>query len=115
MMTDTTGERTARAAGQIAWQRRAAAALAKILERAAAEGLPPIAWTVATAGSKCAANAWPTQRTPGAMTSTPGAPRSAHGPTASPTVRASAQADDGTTRLVDQWDGVKMPGSRARA
>jgi hypothetical protein len=49
-MTGTTGERTARAAEQIAWQRRTAAALATILERAAAEGLPPIAWTVDTAG-----------------------------------------------------------------
>jgi hypothetical protein len=50
MMSEAIGERTGRDTEQIAWQRRAAAALAKILERAAADGLPPIAWTVATAG-----------------------------------------------------------------
>lgn len=50
MMTDAIGGRTGRDAEQIAWQRRAAVALGTILERAAAEGLPPIAWTVATAG-----------------------------------------------------------------
>ena len=32
----------------LAWQRQAAALLGKMLERAAAEGLPPIAWTVRT-------------------------------------------------------------------
>ena len=50
-MTDTIRSRTARDAEQIAWQRRTAAVLAKILERAAAEGLPPIAWTVESAGA----------------------------------------------------------------
>jgi hypothetical protein len=110
MMTDTTGELTARAAEQIAWQRRAAAALAKILERAAADGLPPIAWTVATAGievrGECLAhpadarrddfNSW----------------RTAVGTWAQRVADRESErmADDGTTRLVDQWDGVKMPG-----
>jgi hypothetical protein len=109
-MTDTTGECTARAVEQIAWQRRAAATLAKILERAAADGLPPIAWTVATAGievrGECLAhpadarrddfNSW----------------RTAVGVWAHRIADRQSErtADDGTTRLVDQWDGVKMPG-----
>jgi len=108
-MTDAIGERTAGDAGQIAWQRRAAAALGKILERAAAEALPPIAWTVATAGievrGECLAhpadvrrddfNAW----------------RTAVGTWAHRIADRESErtADDGTTRLVDQWDGVEMP------
>jgi hypothetical protein len=110
MMTGATGERAACDAGQIAWQRRAAAALGKILERAAAEALPPIAWTVATAGievrGECLAhpadarrddfNAW---RTAVATWAHRIADR-----------QSERTADDGTTRLVDQWDGVEMPG-----
>ena len=49
------GEYARSAAGraeQTAWQRRAVGALGKILERAGAEGLPPIAWTVETAGAR---------------------------------------------------------------
>jgi hypothetical protein len=110
MMTYAIGERTASDAGQIAWQRRAAAALGQILERAAAEALPPIAWTVATAGievrGECLAhpadarrddfNAW----------------RTAVGTWAHRIADRESErtTDDATTRLVDQWDGVKMPG-----
>ena len=110
MMTGTTGERTARAAGQIAWQRRAAAVLAKILERAAAEGLPPIAWTVATAGievrGECLAHP------AGARRDDFNSWRTAVGTWAQRVADRESErtADDGTTRLVDQWDGVKMPG-----
>jgi hypothetical protein len=110
MMTDTTGERTARYAEQIAWQRRAAAVLAKVLEHAAAAGLPPIAWTVATAGmelrGECLAhpmdarrddfNTW---RAEAAIWAGRSADR-----------QNERTGDDGTTRLVDQWDGIKMPG-----
>ena len=45
-------------AERLAWQRQAAALLGKMLERAAAEGLPPIAWTVresATLAGHCRA------------------------------------------------------------
>lgn len=41
-------------AEQITWQRQAATLLGKILELAAKEGLPPIAWTVQTAGATLA-------------------------------------------------------------
>jgi hypothetical protein len=44
--------RTVGIAQRISWQRRAAAMLAKILEWAAAENLPPIAWTVQRAGTE---------------------------------------------------------------
>lgn len=50
MMTDQTDTR-ARQAEQIAWQRYAATLLGKILELAAREHLPPIAWTVGSAGA----------------------------------------------------------------
>lgn len=38
-------------AEQIRWQRQAAALLGKLLELAARDGLPPVAWTVQTAGA----------------------------------------------------------------
>jgi hypothetical protein len=109
-MTGAIGERAARDAGQIAWQRRAVAALGKILERAAAEGLPPIAWTVATAGiemrGECLAHPPDARRDD--FTSW----RTAVGTWAHRIADRQSErtADDGTTRLVDRWDGVKMPG-----
>ena len=109
-MTDAISERTARDAEQIAWQRRAAAALAKILECAAADALPPIAWTVATAGievrGECLAHPADARRDD--FTSW----RTAVGTWAQRVADRESErtADDGTTRLVDQWDGLKMPG-----
>jgi hypothetical protein len=109
-MTDAISERTARDAEQIAWQRRAAAALAKILECAAADALPPIAWTVATAGievrGECLAHPADARRDD--FTSW----HSAVGTwTHYAADRQSERTgDDGTTRLMDQWDSVKMPG-----
>ena len=52
MMTGGVGGPTACDTGQIAWQRRAAAALGKILERATAEALPPIAWAAVSGGQE---------------------------------------------------------------
>jgi hypothetical protein len=110
MISDTIGERAARDAAQVAWQRRAAAALSKILERAGTEGLPPIAWTVATAGievrGECLAH--PADARRDHFT----AWRTAVGTWAHRVAdrQSERSADDGTTRLVDQWDGVKMPG-----
>jgi hypothetical protein len=43
---------TITAAEQIRWQRDAAAVLGKLLELAAARGLPVISWTVANAGAR---------------------------------------------------------------
>ena len=115
MISDTIGERAARDAAQVAWQRRAAAALDKILERAAAEGLPPIAWTVATAGievrGECLAHPADARRDDFI------AWRTAVGvwPIASPTVRARAQQ---TTARPGSWisgTGSSCRASRARA
>jgi hypothetical protein len=110
MMSDAIGERTGRDAGQISWQRRAAAALNKILERAATEALPPIAWTVATAGievrGECRAHPADARRDDFILW------RTAVGTWAHRVADRESErtADDGTARLVDQWDGVKVPG-----
>jgi hypothetical protein len=110
MMSDAIGERTGRDTEQTAWQRRAAAALAKILERAAADGLPPIAWTVATAGievhGECLAHSADARRDDFILW------RTAVGTWAHRIADRESErtADDGTTRLVDQSVGVKMPG-----
>jgi hypothetical protein len=115
MMSDAIGERTARDAEQIAWQRRAAAALSKVLERAAAEALPPIAWTVAAAGievhGECLAHP------AGARRDDFTAWRTAVGVWAHRIADRHSErtADDGTTRLVDQWDGSRCLASRAWA
>jgi hypothetical protein len=50
MMTDQTDTRAGHAE-QITWQRQAAALLGKLLELAAKQGLPPINWTVQSAGA----------------------------------------------------------------
>ena len=109
-MTDTTRRRldaerrTAAAAKQISRQRRGAALLGEILARAAAEGLPAIAWTIGSADAglagRCEArqmdqrrqdfNAW----------------RLAIGTWAGQGADAKREYADtsGTVRLVDQWD-----------
>jgi hypothetical protein len=109
-MTHATDNRRARAGEQIAWQRHAAAALAKILERAAAEGLPPIAWTVQHAGMVVHGRAlahpmdqrrddWNAWRL--ALTQWTG--RGAD-------VTRERTDGGGTTRLVDQWERVRLAG-----
>jgi hypothetical protein len=91
-------------AGQIASQRRAVAVLGKLLERAAVEDLPPVTWTVASAGAVLVGrfdavqmeqrcddfNAW----------------RIAVGTWANrgADVRRDHADRAGTVRLVDQWD-----------
>jgi len=114
-MTGTTGERTARAAGQIAGQRLAAAALGKILERAAAEDLPPIAWTVATAGielrGECLAHPMDARRD--AFNTWHAAVGTWAGRIADR--ESERTGDDGTTQLADQWDGITMPGMQGPA
>jgi hypothetical protein len=115
MMTDTTGERRAQAARQIALQRRAAAALGKILERAAAEDLPPIGWTVATAGmelrGECLAHPMDARRD--AFNTWRIAVGTWVGRIADR--ESERTGEDGTARLVDQWDGVKVPGVQGLA
>jgi hypothetical protein len=80
------------------------------LERAAADGLPPIAWTVATAGievhGECLAHPADARRDDFILW------RTAVGTWAHRIADRESErtADDGTTRLVDQWDGVTMPG-----
>ena len=111
MMTGTTGERTVRAAEQIAWQRRAAAVLAKILERAAAEGLPPMAWTVGAAGAGLLgrAVAHPMDRRRDDFNTW----RASVGTWAGQAADRERErtGSDGTTRLVDQWERLQMAGS----
>jgi hypothetical protein len=109
-MTETTRRRldaerrTAATAEQISWQRRGAALLGEMLARAAAEGLPAIAWTIGSADAglagRCEArqmdqrrqdfNAW----------------RLAIGTWAGQVADAKREYADnnGTVRLVDQWD-----------
>ena len=109
-MTDTTRRRsgpedgTATTVEQISRQRRGAALLGEMLARAATEGLPAIAWTIASAGAglagRCEApqmderrqdfNAW----------------RRAIGIWSGQGADAKREYADtsGTVRLVDQWD-----------
>ena len=112
MMAGTTGERTARAAEQIAWQRRAAAVLAKILERAAAEGLPPMAWTVGAAGAGLLgrAVAHPMDRRRDDFSTW----RASVGTWAGQAADHERErtGSDGTTRLVDQWERLQIAGAK---
>jgi hypothetical protein len=112
MMTGTTGKRMVRAAEQIAWQRRAAAVLAKILERAAVEGLPPMAWTVGAAGAALLgqAVAHPMDRRRDDFSTW----RVSVGTWAGQAADHERErtGSDGTTRLVDQWERLQMAGEK---
>src|SRR5262249_30523639 len=87
-----------------------AAVLVKVLEAAAAEGLPPIAWTVATAGmelrGECLAHSMDARRD--AFNTW----RAAVGTWAGRIADRESErtGDDGTTRLAGAWEGVKVPG-----
>jgi hypothetical protein len=50
-MTKTTDQASARLAGQIAWQRQAAALPGNLRDLAAKEKLPPVNWTVLNTGA----------------------------------------------------------------
>ena len=98
-MTDT-----ARAAERTAWQHHAAAVLGPILERAAAEGLAPIASTVASAGSGLVGRSktYPmAQRRDGFDTWRAASPR---GRARTPTCTGARSDSSGTVRLADQWE-----------
>lgn len=93
-------------AEQIAWQRRSAILLGRLLELAARESLPPIAWTVQTAGAALA----------GQVRTYPASECRAHfGAWKSAIAAASGQHPDhdsehesgGTTRLLAGWE--RMP------
>jgi hypothetical protein len=87
-----------------AWQRRACAVLAKILERAAAEGLPPIAWTVQRAGATLVGQCLATE--PGERRAEFHAWRIALARWAGyrADVKRQHVTSAGRTRLVDQWE-----------
>src|SRR5258708_8848552 len=102
--------RAAHAEGdQIRWQRQAAALLGKLLELAAREGLPPIAWTVQTAGASVV----------GQVLSHPGAQRREHlNAWKAAITAASGKVPDhdhehtfggGETRLTVSWQHPPVP------
>jgi hypothetical protein len=104
MMTGTSGYRTITTAEKIAWQRQAAALLGKMLERAAAEGLPPIAWTVQRAGAtlvgRCGAHQPAERRAEFHAWRIAIARWAGH----RADVKRQHVASAGTVRLVDQWE-----------
>jgi len=100
-------------AEQNAWQRQAATLLSKLLERAASEGLPPIAWTVQRAGATLVGHCYapgPAERRAEfnawrlAIASWAG-----HGAD----VKREHADSAGTVRLVDQWERVRLAGPQS--
>ncbi|HUD77832.1 MAG TPA: hypothetical protein VMR00_08275 [Streptosporangiaceae bacterium] len=107
-MTETTRHRSelraAVAAEQVARQRRGAALLGTVLARAAADGLPPVAWTIGSSGAglagQCEASRMDQRRQDF------DAWRLAVGTWAGQAADARREYThaSGTVRLVDQWD-----------
>jgi hypothetical protein len=96
--------RTAITAEQIARQRRGAALLVKMLDRAAAEGLPPVAWTIASGGAGLAGRCEACQMAQRRVEFS--AWRLAVDTWAGKRADARRKHADssGSTRLIDQWD-----------
>lgn len=100
---------------QVRWQRQAAALLGRLLELAALEGLPPVAWTVQTAGASVL----------GQVLSHPDAQRSEHLNAWKTAITAASGKipdddhehtfDGGETRLTVSWQHLPVglaPGAR---
>ena len=85
------------------------------MERAAAEDLPPIAWTVATAGielrGECLAHPMDSRRD--AFYTWCAAVGTWAGRVADR--ESERMGDDGTALLADRWDGITMPGMQGPA